>query len=298
MATLGDLVVKLSMDAAGFTSDAGRAAFVAEKSMARIVAAGNLAAAGIVALGVAFVSAATAAAKALPGIADAVAEQVDALDEAAEAAGISAVAYQKLQLAMQEAGVETEQFDSGMKKLSQSIVDAAEDTDGKAAVAFQRLGISVRNADGSIKSVDQTIAELSARFQTLPAGPEKVAIAVELMGKAGAKWIPALNSDLTALGNKAEEVGAVFSQELTQGTEDYKAALASLSIAQQGLKNVIAENMLVPMTEAAKVLEEFIKALIAAASATDKITATGAQEFFRNLSKSCGIYGRCICDAC
>lgn len=243
MATLGDLVIKMSLDAAGFQSDMGKAAYQAEKGMAQIVAAGNIAATAITGFATAAVAAFAGLVGALPDIARQVAEQADALEESAEAAGMTAQSYQQLQSAMALAGVDAQKFASGIAKLNTSIVAAAQGSP-KVSDAFKRLGISVTDANGNLKTTEEVIRELNTAFKEFPAGPERSALAVELLGRAGAQWIPALTSDLDELKQHAEDAGAVMSEGLRGAAEGFERSSEMLDQSLQGLRNTIAEGLL------------------------------------------------------
>ena len=89
MATLGDLVVKLSMDAAGFESDMGKAAYEAEQFQTRVVAAGVLA-------GNAFTAMAAKAGEALSAVVHSVRAAIDQADELGKLSQRTGVAVEAL----------------------------------------------------------------------------------------------------------------------------------------------------------------------------------------------------------
>src|SRR5262245_39952769 len=97
MASLGDLVVKLSLDAAGFESGMDDAAYHAEVASAKIVTAGNVAANAISKFARVAVDTVAEALRLLPDIATSVFEQVDKLDQAAQQVGVSLQSFQALQ---------------------------------------------------------------------------------------------------------------------------------------------------------------------------------------------------------
>ena len=64
----------------------------------------------------------------------------------------------------------------------------------------QKLGIAVNNADGSLKPSDQLLGEIADKFQDLPNGPEKAAVAMDIFGRSGQKMITMLNGGQGELG--------------------------------------------------------------------------------------------------
>ena len=288
MATLGDLVIKMSLDAAGFQSDMGKAAYQAEKGMAQIVAAGNLAANAITGFALGAVAALGSLAGALPDIARQVAEQADALEESAQAAGMTAQSYQHLQSAMALAGVDAQKFASGIAKLNTSIVAAAQGSP-KVSDAFKRLGISVTDANGNLKTTEEVIRELNTAFKEFPAGPERSALAVELLGRAGAgaQWIPALTSDLDELKQHAQDAGAVMSEGLRGAAEGFERSSEMLNQSLQGLRNTIAEGLLPAWAAFKESMSAMIDQLLTAEERAQAVAVM--QDIFRTALRAAAI---------
>lgn len=272
MATLGDLVIKLSMDAAGFESDMGKAAYEAEKRMAQIVAAGVLAGNAMTKLADLALQAVSKVGTLAIDIAKSVQAQADALGEASQAAGLTAQSYQALSSAAALAGVSSEAFGSAMSKLNKAIVEAAEGQP-KMEAAFKRLGVAATDADGNLRSTEDVFNDLNRAFQDFPEGPLKAALAIEIFGKAGAKLIPAMNSDMQELAKSAQEVGAIMSGELLAASDQYEAAQARLQQSIDGVRNTIAEGMLPVMTTFMTAMDDLARSLLGAKDRAEAVIA-------------------------
>lgn len=243
MASLGDLVVKMSLDAAGFQSDMGKAAYETEKGMAQITAAGVLAGNIMTKLAEKAVQAFLEIGKFAFAVSEKVFEQVDALQEAATAAGITASSYQVLQAAMAQGGVSAQQFATGISKLNNAITAAAEGNP-KMEAAFKRLGVAVVDSQGFIRDTEDVLKDLGKAFDDFPSGPEKAALSMELLGKSGAKWLNELDGSMSELGAHAQETGAIFSNALVAASDEFEKSNMRLNESMQGLRNTIAEGVL------------------------------------------------------
>ncbi|HXI99560.1 MAG TPA: phage tail tape measure protein, partial [Gemmatimonadaceae bacterium] len=120
-------------------------------------------------------------------------ESAAALERLSQTTGISTESLSALRLAAAASGLSADEMGVAYKKLNVSIEEAAGNAQSKAAVAFKALGISVTDASGNLKTADQILPELADKFASFADGPNKVALAVALLGKQGQNLIPVLN---------------------------------------------------------------------------------------------------------
>jgi len=185
----------------------------------------------------------------------------DAATKSASAVGLAVEEYTALTYAAKLAGVGSGELDAGLSKLNRTIDAAA--NGGKAQVeAFDRVGISVVNASGQIKSSDQVLAELADRFQQMPDGVQKSAIAMELFGRSGAKLIPLLNGGaegLEALRKEAEALGLIISEDTAAKAEVFNDNITRLGEAGAGAGNQIAAELLPSLVDLSQLLVDVNK---------------------------------------
>ncbi len=117
---------------------------------------------------------------------------IDDLNNAAQGAGISAVALADMRIAAQEAGVGAQDLDTAFARLNQRMNEAAGGSK-EAQDAFRRVGVSVKDANGNLKGGEQLIKEIADQFRRFADGPEKAALAIDLFGRTGAKFVAFLN---------------------------------------------------------------------------------------------------------
>ncbi len=132
------------------------------------------------------------------------------LDKFRQAAGLSDTSVQSLEKAF--------------PNLARGIDDAVVKGTGPAAEAFTRLGVSLTDANGKVRETDQVMLDLADRFQQMPDGTEKAALASQIFGqRLGSELIPMLNMGgdavrgmSTALTQDFADKAAGFNDKVTQ----------------------------------------------------------------------------------
>ena len=95
--------------------------------------------------------------------------------------------------AFDDAGVSAEKATSALVMGTRNLAKQLDDSTfsgSKAEDALTKLGISAKNADGSFRPVNDILKDVIKKFNEMPDGPEKYALAVELFGsRAAGYWI-------------------------------------------------------------------------------------------------------------
>lgn len=182
------------------------------------------------------------AAAAIGGITAFVKSSIDAADALGKLevrTGIAAAKLQSYVNAGKLADVSQKQLATGLKTLARTQLEAA---DGVAtyADAYNKLGINVKNSDGTIKQSDQLLGEIADTFATLPDGPEKTAIALDIFGKSGADMITMLNGGKASL----EEFNYQLSDRFAQNAEYYNDQITKLGFKFEGFRMQLADALL------------------------------------------------------
>jgi hypothetical protein len=150
-------------------------------------------------------------------------DAADNMRDLSQKTGVSVENLSRFQQAAEKSGTTIEGVGNAMVKLSRGMAAAAETGKGPAAEALQTLGISAVDAAGKLRSTDQVMLEVSDRFQQMPDGAQKAALAVQLFGKAGADMIPMLNEGRQAI----EGLAATMSTEFANKADAYNDSLAA-----------------------------------------------------------------------
>ena len=257
----GSIIIDLLMRTGSFETDTKRA----EKRLAELkkeaVQAGQAIGAAFAAVGVAAIAM--------------VKNSIDGMDEMSKQAqkiGDTVENLSALTYAADLAGVSGDALGTAMVRLSKNIAEEAE--------AFAELGISVKNTDGTLKTASQVLAEVADKIAAMPDGARKTALAVELLGRAGADLIPLLNGGSQGLRDMAEEaraLGVVLDSEASKAAEEFNDNLSRMSYAIQGFSNRAAQELLPTLKETSDMLVELAKneTVVEVATAILK-TAVGA----------------------
>ncbi len=229
---LGEIYVALSLSTASFTKSlesARKQAFGSSRELERAFGVIGKAVAGMA------VSAATGLAL-LTRQAINNAEQMNAL---AQKAGISVEALSGLTHAAEQSEVSQDQLVLGLTKLSKTMAEAARGS--------RVLGVSFRDQQGNLRMTDDVLLDLAERFQMMPDGARKTALAMQLFGKSGADLIPFLNQGrkgITELIAEAERLGLIISTRMARQADQFNDALSNIGKAARGVANGIASELL------------------------------------------------------
>lgn len=235
-AVVGALRITLGLDSAQFNSGMKEA----QTGLQRFA---GIAKAGALAIGTAMVAAGGAMAMAMKGVID----RADQMYEASQSLGVAVEDLSRLQYAAELSGVSVEGLEKAIKKLSVSLFDASQNASGPAAKALADLGISATDASGNVRPVIDVMGDLAARFEKMPDGVAKTALAIRVFGRSGADMIPMLNegrAGLTAMYEEAEQLGIVLDTETAAAAERFNDNLTRLGKVQDGIITKITAGML------------------------------------------------------
>ena len=166
-------------------------------------------------------------------------DSADAFGKLSTRTGIAADKLQAFANAGKLADVSQSDLETGLRTLARTQAEAA---DGVAtyADAYAKLGLSVKKADGSLKPSDKLLGEIADKFQDLPNGPEKAAIAMDIFGRSGAKLITLLNGGTESL----ERFNFELSDNFAQNAEYFNDQITTLQIQFDGFRQQLADALL------------------------------------------------------
>jgi hypothetical protein len=269
---LGLLLLRLAADAGQFESDLGRAARIADKNARAIEKR--------------FIAVGAAVGTALAGVAGTVGEltrrainTADEMGKTAQKVGLAVEAFSTLSFAAEQSGVNVQQLQTGLVKLSRTASDAATGSQA-AAAGFDAIGVSVKDAQGNLKTTDQLLLEVADKFSGYRDSTEKVALATQLFGRAGAELIPLLNAGadgIRALQEEARALGLEISTDTYKAAEQFNDLMNVLSKVVSGFALDIAQSVLPGLVALAKLFADNAKA---------GRESAGAAQFFADAIKA------------
>ena len=146
----------------------------------------------------------------------------DAIDKASQRAGVGTGALQKLRFAAKLSGMEAEEMDRALSKLSGEMGKAASGENKNLPQLFSDLGVSWKDAKGHVKDSATVFRELSEAIKVNENPATRLQILTDVFGdKLAARLIPLMKdgaAGLDEMSKKAEELGIVVS------SDDVKAA--------------------------------------------------------------------------
>lgn len=188
-------------------------------------------------------------------------DSADSLSKLSQRVGITVEALSTLIPVADLAGVSGEKFEGGLRKLATRMLDAASGSD-EAARGFAALGVAIQNQDGTLRATDQVLLDLADRFQSMPDGAQKTALAVELFGKSGAELIPFLNQGrdgVEALTAELQALGVQIGGNTAAQAEVFNDSLAKVRLAISSIGNRVIEAFLPAMNDMANGMVESAK---------------------------------------
>lgn len=235
-ARIGALHVMLGLDSADFTSGI-------TKAKGGLASFGKFAATGFAVVAAAGVAAMGALSFAVKGAID----HFDDMAKTAQRVGLTVEEITRLKYAADLSGVSIGSLSTGVQRLSRNMADIAAGAKGPAAEAMKALGISATDTTGKLRSSQDVLYELADKFQSMPDGANKTAMAIAILGRAGADMIPLLNGGSQALRDMASEsdnFGQTVSTRAAKAAEVFNDNMSRLGSMLTGVVNRIAEGVL------------------------------------------------------
>jgi hypothetical protein len=180
----------------------------------------------------------------------------DAAAKFAKSTGVSVETYQALGHAVQLSGGDVADLQKGLQQLGKR---ALEVTQGNKTLKkqFGALGLEVTDASGKLKNQDQLLFEIADRFKAMEDGSKKTGLAMQLLGRSGAKLIPLFNEGsegIRKMTAEAKRLGIVLTKEQAAIAEQFNDELLRSKSVLIGVRNQIAVRLLPVIT---KNLEKF-----------------------------------------
>lgn len=230
------LVGSVFVDTAAANDSLSKTDEQAEKTGGKLASMGKVVATAGIAIGAACV----AAGAAIWGVAKESAAASDEIDKMSQRLGVSRQAYQELDFALSQSGVDINSFQTGMKSLLKNM-DGVTEGNKTATANFEKLGVAVQNADGTMRSQEDVLFDTIQAFQGMEESSEKARLAQEMFGKQGQEIMPLLNSEgasIEELRQQAQDLGLVLGDDVIDAGVEFTDTMDQLkrsfgSIVQQ-----------------------------------------------------------------
>lgn len=216
----------------------------------------------------------TATTAAIFAIAKSTANYGDELVKMGQRLGTTVEDTARLQHAAKLADTDLRGLSTTVGFLAKQMLDAAQGNKD-AQQGFASLGISVTTANGQLKGTTDILVEISDKFRLMPDGPEKLGMAMQVLGKSAKENLPFLNSNLREAFHEAGELGLVMDTKAARAAERFNDELTKLQGAIRGVTNDLG-TALIPTFD---VLTHALTTIITdARKATEALTGLGKIE--------------------
>ncbi|SEQ62258.1 hypothetical protein SAMN04488038_108194 [Solimonas aquatica] len=264
---LGSLFIDLEANAAGFESDMGRAARIAEKRTLEIQQhAERMARAATLAFAAVSAAAAASVKNAL--------DQADALNKASQKVGMQVEKLAQLRFGALLSDVDFDALTGGLTKFNKAIIEATS-SQGEQRAAFSALGITLQDLKGM--APDQLLYKVADGFSQAKDDASKTAVAMALFGKSGADLIPLLNAGSAGLdqfGARAAQLGIVIDSKTAAAAEAFNDRLTDLHSVVDGVSAKVAGGLLPTMNDLSAQFADFAKDEANVAAMTDLVNGS------------------------
>lgn len=182
--------------------------------------------------------------------------QIESLDMLSQKTGVALNTLQGWSVIMAENDFQAESLTTSMQTLSKQIVEARDPT-STAAASFEEMGIAING----LSSTESVIRALADRFQSMPDGPEKAAMAIKVLGRSGLEMIPILNRGSVALDESrhaAERFAAVLRSNQVEALKAADDAMDRVGVAAEALKSQLGAVFAPTVSMGAQALAEVI----------------------------------------
>lgn len=169
---------------------------------------------------------------------------------------------------MRMAGLDSDKTQVALTMFSKNVGNA-NDGGEKAAAMAAKLGTNFLDASGNIKPMSELLPSLADRFQSMPNGAEKTALAMQLFGRSGAQMIPFLNNGAAGIEqftDKAKSMGLVLDDASMSIWSKARVSMREYSAAVQGAKASLGQDLVPVITAVSNVSRQMLIPVLQATS--------------------------------
>jgi hypothetical protein len=239
VAQVGSLYTSLTLESSSFLVGLKKAADATQSSVSSIEKNMNRV------VGAAKGLASALALDAIVGVAKRALDYASSLGEVAQQLGVTSRDLQVYRYAATQVGIEQEEMDKSLAKLSRTIGEAAAGNKAQAT-SFREIGVSITDANGKLLTAGEVIPRIADALAKVKDPASRARIEVELFGKAGQKLDTLLaggSGQITQLRNAAEDLGIVLSDQAIQNADRTADKLSELKmVLEANIANAVANN--------------------------------------------------------
>jgi lambda family phage tail tape measure protein len=180
----------------------------------------------------------------------------DDMRDLSQRTGVGVETLGQFKVAAELSGSSLEGVAKGLTFLNKNLVAAATGGEG-AAAAFKTIGVATTEADGTLRKADKVFLDIADQFARMREGPEKAALAMKVLGKAGDELIPILN-----LGSKEiQRFGLGIGPDFADKADAFNDQLGIMKAQTTVLTVQIGSALLPVMSGLVSIIGDVVKAI-------------------------------------
>ena len=186
----------------------------------------------------------------------------DGIDKVSSKLGINAQALQELRFAAEQTGVSTNTMDMALQRFTRRAAEAAKGT-GEAKAALEEMNVRLKDSNGQLRPTEDLLGDVAEAMGRTKNDGDRLRLAFKLFDSEGAALVNTLKGGrgaLEALRQTARDTGGVLDAELIAASAELTDTQNELKLTIQGVRNVIAKNLIPSMVAGARTLINFVKA--------------------------------------
>lgn len=174
--------------------------------------------------------------------------------------GATAEEASRLRFAAKQAGIDVEVLTKSLGLLSKNL----------SGTKLDDLGLGLKDSTGKAKPLNESLLLIAKRFESMPNGAEKTALAMRIFGRSGAQLIPFLNrgaEGIAELEAQSDKFGNTLSGKDLDAVKEATKNQRLFSSAMEGLQIQVGRYVLPIMTKLTAFLASQMPSAIASVRA-------------------------------
>ncbi len=191
-------------------------------------------------------------AKGIAGIVTETAKLADEVEKVADKLGVGTSALQEFRFAAQLTGVAQRTADLALQRFTRRAAEAAKGT-GEAKDALKELGVRLRDSNGRLRSTSDLLGDAAEGLKNAKTQGDRLRLSFKLFDSEGAALVNTLKGGRDEFNRMAEEarsLGGIFDEDLIRASVEFTDQQTKMRLALQGVKNIIAKELLPFMVRA------------------------------------------------
>ena len=187
------------------------------------------------------------------------------LEQQAMMTGLSVQQLQRWQYAAGQAGIGAEELTFAVNHFNRAVGMTGTEQGKTFSQVLGKMGIQTRDAGGKIKDTNELLLEFADGLQKIKSPQERMAAAMQVAGRGGAKFVEILGKGREATADMLKEAdasGGVLGRDFVNSAKKAEQESVKLDWSWRGLKATVAQQLFPWFTKIVDWAGKFVKGFI------------------------------------